>query len=138
MYNKLIKCCFLIMICSNLYTKTIRYYCPAPEDFKRSNQTLIAKTNFNHFQHTWFAKDSTLSIYPEFPITFKGANLINCKNNLCELKCYYYSNIENHLITASIKSNIKLRVNQLPNLYLRNFNCQFPEHVDCPFIIGVY
>ncbi|NDT90789.1 hypothetical protein FWI01_06595, partial [Francisella tularensis subsp. holarctica] len=69
---------------------------------------------------------------------FKGANLVNCKDSLCDLECYYYSNIEGHLITSTMHSNQNVSIYKYPNHYLQNFSCQYTEHVDCPFVVNVY
>lgn len=136
MYNQLIACCLLLVFSSNIYAESIRYFCPSPHDFKQINGSLKATTNYNGFKHDWNGKVKSPSQYPEFPITFAGANLTNCKNNICDVKCYYYSNIENHLITANIDSNKLIQIYEQPNTFIKNLNCQFFEHIDCPFYLN--
>lgn len=127
----------LLSILSSCFGSGIIYYCPTPEDFKNINNKLIATTRFHGYSHTWQTHDSISTQFPEYPLTFKGANLINCRNNLCDLRCYYYSNIEGHIITSTIKSDKIIFIFEHPNRYLFNFSCQYTEHVDCPFIINI-
>ncbi|WP_044247378.1 hypothetical protein [Francisella hispaniensis] len=122
----------------NVSAKPIIYYCPTPEDFINENNKLIAKTKYHQFEYTWLAQDITPSQFLEYPLTFKGANLVNCKDSLCDLECYYYSNIEGHLITSTMQSNQNISIYKYPNHYLQNFSCQYTEHVDCPFVVNVY
>ncbi|API86503.1 hypothetical protein [Francisella uliginis] len=114
------------------------YYCPSPQAFKKADKNLTAETNFHNFKYHWTASDKTPSQFPEYPLTFKGADLVNCKDGLCEIECYYFSNIEAHLMTATMKSTQNLHIYQKQNAYLKNFSCQYTEHVDCPFLINYF
>lgn len=138
MYIRLLWCCLMVAVSSSLYAQTVRYFCPTPEDFKQTDGTLKATTKYNNFKHSWIGHIVSPSQYPEFPITFAGANLVDCKNNLCNIKCFYYSNIEKHLITSTIKSNNNIKIYKQPNIYLKNLSCQFFEHIDCPFYVTEY
>ncbi|AIT08541.1 hypothetical protein LO80_00170 [Candidatus Francisella endociliophora] len=138
MFNNFFACIILLFLTNFLIAAPITYYCPSPQDFIQKNQKLTAKTKYHEFKYSWIATDQTHSQFPEYPLTFKGANLVDCKSNLCDLKCYYYSNIEGHIITSTIQSNNRLHIYKYPNHYLKNFSCQYTEHVDCPFIINVY
>ncbi|WP_150466539.1 hypothetical protein [Francisella sp. SYW-9] len=114
------------------------YYCPSPQAFKKVDKNLTAETNFHNFKYHWRASDKTPTQFPEYPLTFKGADLVNCQGELCEIECYYFSNIESHLITATMKSTPNLHIYQSQNAYLKNFSCQYTEHVDCPFTIDYF
>ncbi|WP_245806496.1 hypothetical protein [Francisella halioticida] len=127
---------FLITAC--MFATPSIYYCPSPQDFKKIDKDLTAKTSFHDFKYLWTAKDQIPTQFPEYPLTFKGADLVNCQGELCEIECYYFSNIEAHLITATMKSTQNLHIYQKQNEYLRDFSCQYTEHVDCPFVINYF
>ncbi|APC97831.1 hypothetical protein [Francisella frigiditurris] len=115
-----------------------RYFCPASEDFKQENNQLVATTNYYDIKHTWVGFDKNPSGFPESPQLFKGATLANCKDGTCDLVCVYYSNVEDHTIEASSNhkpNQTNFIINENINAYLKNFQCQFTEHVDCPFIV---
>ncbi|AJI53253.1 hypothetical protein LA55_1606 [Francisella philomiragia] len=136
MLKKLIFVLLLLYSCNAIAWQVV-YYCPTPEDFINTNNKLVAKTRYHQFKYTWLAEDKTPSQFPEYPLTFKGANLVNCKGGLCDIKCYYYSNIEGHLITSTISSTKNISLFEYPNRYLNNFSCQYTEHVDCPFLVDI-
>ncbi|MED7819221.1 MULTISPECIES: hypothetical protein [unclassified Francisella] len=138
MYYK--KALLLIILIYPLYSlaNTTIYYCPSPQNFKTTIKGLTAETNFHNFKYSWVAKDQIPTQFSEYPLTFKGADIVNCKDKICDIECFYYSNIEAHLITATMKSTQNLHIYQEQNSYLKNFNCQYTEHVDCPFIINYH
>ncbi|MED7788156.1 hypothetical protein [Francisella sp. 19X1-34] len=134
--NYLLLLFFITPVC--LFSTPSIYYCPSPQAFKKIGNSLTAETNFHNFKYQWTAKDQIPTQFPEYPLTFKGANLVNCQGELCEIECYYFSNIEAHLITAIMKSSQNLHVYKKQNAYLKDFSCQYTEHVDCPFVINYF
>ncbi|MDE5018689.1 hypothetical protein NAI67_11160, partial [Francisella tularensis subsp. holarctica] len=68
----------LFIYALNVFDKPIIYYCPSPEDFINLNNKIIAKTKYHQFEYSWLVQDITQSQFLEYPLTFKGENLVNC------------------------------------------------------------